>query len=121
MSVILFDRSSSLFYVPLEGSLSHIWITPTKERDEQALIELNNVPDIGPRSFFTPYPFKQKDAQQVIARGLACSEPLISDQVKEQGKLAQKDLPLYLLHVLRDSKTMRVVRLFSLPPTNSRA
>ena len=111
MSVILFDRSSSLFYVPLEGSLSHIWLTPTKQGDEQALIELNNVPDIGPRSFFTAYPFKEEDAQQVIARGLACSQPLINDQVKEQGKLEQKNLPLYLLHVLRDSKTMRVVRL----------
>lgn len=116
MSSIQFDSAASLFYVPLPGALSHIWLTHTREGDEEALIALNNVPDIGPRSFFTAYPFTEEHAKESIAKGLAVSTPLITDQVKQEGKLAQTDLPLFLLHVIRDSRTMQVVcRVLILP------
>lgn len=112
MSAILFDAASNLFYQPLSGQLSHIWLTPTKEGDEDALIELNNILDIGGRSFFAPYPYTVEHAKAWIARGVVVSEPLITAQVKQEGKLVQKDLPLSLLDVLRDSRTMKAVRPF---------
>lgn len=115
MSSILFDKPSDLFYQPLPGALSHFWLTPTKAGDEPELIALNNCSDIGPRSFFAPYPYTAEHAKEAIySRGLAISEPLATEQVKKDGKLVRKDLPLLLLDVLRDSRTMKVVRFLSL-------